>query len=299
MFYFPRSTGRNYEDYDSTACINQYNKIRQMNNKQPKNSYPMDNDILFNNQPLNGQPLDNQPLNNRRPMDNNQPLNNRRPMDNDQPLNNGRPMDNNQPLNNRRPMDNNQPLNNRRPMDNNQPLNNRRPMDINQPSNNLRPINDYNEQINDNIPMDYYVDDYDPSEIREALVFIKNAVEGEKEDELFYNDLIGLAPDQEQKDIIASIRDDEIKHNSFFSEIYEELTGEVVKPLVDVPYEKPTSYIDGIEKALFGELGAVERYRMIYNAMPNKYFRDLLFEVITDELKHGSKYNYLYTINYK
>ena len=60
---------------------------------------------------------------------------------------------------------------------------------------------------------------------------------------------------------------------------------------------KPKTYLEGLKKALFGELKAVEKYRVIREAMPNRYYRDILFEIITDELKHSAKYNYLYTIN--
>ena len=293
MFYFPRSMRKDYGNSYPKAYINQYNNNRQIN-------YPMDDDQPMNNR----RPMDNEPLNNRRPMDN-EPLNNRRPMDNE-PLNNRRPMDN-EPLNNRRPMDN-EPLNIRRPMDNNQPLNNRRPMDINQPVDPRTPL-DFRQPMDPSAPMNdfyqpqmdynqpYLIDEYNPEELREALVLIKDAIEGEREDELFYNDLIALAPDQEQKDMITAIRDDESKHNVYFRDIYEDLTGEVVEPLTDVSYEKPETYLEGIKKALLGELGAVEKYRVIYNAMPNKYFRDLLFEIITDELKHGSLYNYVFNIN--
>ena len=62
-------------------------------------------------------------------------------------------------------------------------------------------------------------------------------------------------------------------------------------------FEKPKSYLEGIKKALFGELGAVERYRAIRRGLPMGPYRDILFDIITDELKHASKYNYLFTLN--
>ncbi|KZL88551.1 hypothetical protein CLMAG_62060 [Clostridium magnum DSM 2767] len=45
--------------------------------------------------------------------------------------------------------------------------------------------------------------------LEEALALIKEAIQGEREDELFYDYLLSLAPTKEEKDIIASIRDDE------------------------------------------------------------------------------------------
>lgn len=138
---------------------------------------------------------------------------------------------------------------------------------------------------------------YDMNLLEKSLEDIKLAVQGEREDELFYDYLISVAPTDDEKKIIASIRDDERGHNKMFRDIYKSITA------VDVPvgnveeFVKPISYLDGIKKALFGELGAVERYREIRRGLPSPMHRDLLFNIITDEIKHSSKYNYLFTLN--
>ncbi|SDC54782.1 Rubrerythrin [Paenibacillus sp. UNCCL117] len=61
-----------------------------------------------------------------------------------------------------------------------------------------------------------------------AVQLIKEAVQGERNDELFYNELINLAPSQEQAAIIESIRNDERAHNKMFREMYRALTGQEV-----------------------------------------------------------------------
>lgn len=137
---------------------------------------------------------------------------------------------------------------------------------------------------------------YNP-QLQEALVGVKEAVQGEREDELFYDYLISVAPTREEKDIIVSIRDDERKHNRLFRKIYKDFTGMKVPPGGEETFEKPKSYLEGIKKALFGELRAVEKYRAIRRALPMGPYRDVLFEIITDEIKHSSKYNYLFTLN--
>lgn len=129
--------------------------------------------------------------------------------------------------------------------------------------------------------------------LNEALDLVKKAIQGEREDELFYDYLISVAPTNEEKDIIASIRDDERKHNKYFREIYAFYTGEGVPSASNVTFEKPQSYIAGISKAKFGELGAVERYRDIRAGLPDRYYRDMVFEILTDELKHAHKYDYI------
>lgn len=136
--------------------------------------------------------------------------------------------------------------------------------------------------------------------LQAALKLVAESVQGEREDELFYDYLISVAPGAEEKEIIASIRDDERKHNRMFRQIYKDFTGQEV-PVQDQgqeeAFEKPASYADGIRRAMFGELKAVEKYRDIRRCLPMGMYQDMLFEIITDELKHAAKYNYLFTLS--
>jgi rubrerythrin len=135
--------------------------------------------------------------------------------------------------------------------------------------------------------------------LEKSLEGIKAAVAGERDDELFYDYLISIAPTEDEKNIIASIRDDERGHNKMFRQIYKSITGVTLPPSSDSDEEftKPTSYLEGIKKALFGELAAVEKYREIRMGLPTTMYRDILFNIITDEIKHSAKYNYLFTLN--
>lgn len=130
-----------------------------------------------------------------------------------------------------------------------------------------------------------------------SLQLIKEAVADEREDQLFYEYLISVAPTNEEKLIIASIRDEERRHNKLFKMIYKDITGQEAPPVNGEDVQRPKSYKDGLVKALFGELAAVEKYRVIRQGLPNTYYRDILFNIITDEMKHSAKYNYLYTLN--
>lgn len=135
--------------------------------------------------------------------------------------------------------------------------------------------------------------------LQEALSLIKQAVQGEKEDELFYNYLISVAPTKEEAEIISSIRDDEMKHNKMFREIYTYFTGEVLPKTEDISFEQPDSYVEGVKRALFGELKAVEKYRNILAGIPVNYYKEMVFEVLTDELKHADKYNYILNLQHE
>lgn len=137
---------------------------------------------------------------------------------------------------------------------------------------------------------------YHPA-FRRCLEFLQKAVAGESLDRMFYDYLIEVAPNMQAQDIIATIRDDEIKHSQMFRQIYQEIAGRPPMPSEEEEFIQPESFCQGIQRALFGELEAVEFYRQIYNCLPTRRYRDMLFEIITDELKHAAKYNFLYTNN--
>jgi rubrerythrin len=128
---------------------------------------------------------------------------------------------------------------------------------------------------------------------QQALHLIKEAVQGERNDELFYDALIKLAPNPEQAAIISSIRDDERGHNHMFRGIYKEMTGQEITGISNEQYQRVESYAAGLRQALQGELSAVEKYRQIWFGLPVGIYRDTVYGIILDELKHASKYNYL------
>lgn len=139
--------------------------------------------------------------------------------------------------------------------------------------------------------------DFTKSTLERSLKLVKEAIAGEREDELFYDYLISEAPTKEQKDIITSIRNDEIKHRKLFRQIYKAFTGMDVGEVSGEEFQKPKSYIDGIKRALFNELKAMEKYRIIRQGLPSRCYRDVVFEILTDEIKHAIKYNYILTLN--
>lgn len=130
-----------------------------------------------------------------------------------------------------------------------------------------------------------------------AIPLLKEAVQDERSDELFYDYLIRNAPSQEDKDIIQSIRNDERKHRKMFRHMYYCLTGKTMEVVEPEPFQPPATYLEGLKRAIFGESGAVELYRKIYFTIPGKTFKNMVFEIMTDELKHGIRYNYLYAKN--
>lgn len=136
-----------------------------------------------------------------------------------------------------------------------------------------------------------------PQNVPGALKLIQEAVAGETEDRMFYQYLIDTAPSEEDKEIIMGIRDDEIHHFNLFKRIYYQLTGQMLPPPQDITFEKPTSYCEGVKRALRGEQNAVRKYRMILYALQDRVQINILTGIITDEIRHGILYNYLYSKN--
>lgn len=136
-----------------------------------------------------------------------------------------------------------------------------------------------------------------PENFQGALTLIQEAVAGESEDRMFYTWLIEHAPSNEDKQIISGIRDNELGHYSLFRQIYYELTGMMVPQTQGEEFTPPSSYCEGLAKALIGEQNAVQKYRKILYAMETRVHINMLVEIITDEIRHGILYNYLYSKN--
>lgn len=151
-------------------------------------------------------------------------------------------------------------------------------------------FNDYNYRSSEPINMN----NDEIITLNQAIESIRESVGDEREDELFYDSLIKNAPTEKEKEIIRSIRDDERKHNRILRELYYDFTGQLIPVDTSVPnIENKLSYKEQLEKALFGELDAVVRYRRIMGTMPSGKSYTLLMSIMTDEIRHANKYNFL------
>ncbi|WP_141400975.1 ferritin-like domain-containing protein [Lacrimispora amygdalina] len=136
-----------------------------------------------------------------------------------------------------------------------------------------------------------------PQNLPNALSLIQQALSGETEDRMFYTWLIDNAPSEEDKQIISGIRDNEIGHYDLFKQLSSNITGSVPQQLPGEQFVPPESYCAGLSRALLGEQNAVAKYRKILYAMQFREDINMMIEIITDELRHGILYNYLYTKN--
>ncbi len=136
-----------------------------------------------------------------------------------------------------------------------------------------------------------------PENLQNALDLIEQALGGETEDRMFYTWLIERATSDEDEQIISGIRDNEIGHFALFEQLYYEITGMMPQKGRGEQFTAPDSYCDGLARALLGEQNAVQKYRQILYAMQDRVHINIMTQIITDEIRHGILYNYLYTKN--
>ncbi|MGE5678661.1 MAG: ferritin family protein [Pseudomonadota bacterium] len=138
---------------------------------------------------------------------------------------------------------------------------------------------------------DDYFDNYEgklPSLLKEAM----------KDEKADYKKYRKMAEMTDNKEIIEQIRfayEDEAKHYDMFREIYEDVTGKDIQ-IMAPEQENINRFIDAVKSSINGELAAVELYREIRAILKGKRHRDMLYEIITDEQEHATRFVYLYSM---
>lgn len=127
------------------------------------------------------------------------------------------------------------------------------------------------------------------------LSLIQEAMKDERHDRVKYKNMMEMANTKEIADQIEFAYKDEGKHYRMFQQIYEDLTGKEI----DIPIPEVEHYnrlIDAVKTSINGELGAVELYREIRSLLQSKKHRDMMYEIITDEQEHATRFVYVYAM---
>ncbi|MBD7912454.1 ferritin-like domain-containing protein [Clostridium cibarium] len=131
------------------------------------------------------------------------------------------------------------------------------------------------------------------------LTSLNESFLNEREDIVYYDYLIEIAPTREEKEIINSIKYNKQLHAQILRKLYRELSG------VDISFQAtekllmPQSYLDGIKAAFPREVKEVEYYKFIKDKFPFGSYRDIISQIIVDKTNNVSKLNYLVTLNSK
>lgn len=127
------------------------------------------------------------------------------------------------------------------------------------------------------------------------LDLITEAMKDEKHDTIKYKRMMGMTDKDKVRKQIEFAYNDEQKHYKMFQNIVYMLTGKKL----DVPEPKVEEYkslLPAVESSINGELGAVELYRKIFSMLSTRQMRDMLYEIITDEQEHATRFVYLYSM---
>ncbi|MDF2533487.1 MAG: hypothetical protein K0Q65_3068 [Clostridia bacterium] len=131
--------------------------------------------------------------------------------------------------------------------------------------------------------------------MRKLLDMIKDAMKDERHDNKKYKMMMDMTENKEIRENIRHAYEDEAKHYRMFQDIYDDLTGEGIEipvPKVDLA----DRFVDNVKSSIQGELEAVEMYRDIRAMLTSKKHRDMLYEIITDEQEHATRFLYIYAM---
>lgn len=124
-------------------------------------------------------------------------------------------------------------------------------------------------------------------------VTVENGAAGIK----LLNFLIDNAPTEQEKRLLIGMRNDELKHEKMLREIYRDITGEDMQIFDPVEINLPESYVDGIVEAILDHFETILLINTIQYGLQSERYRNILFEIRIDELRHADELNFIYTFN--
>ena len=143
-------------------------------------------------------------------------------------------------------------------------------------------------------PMDIY---RYPENLSNALALMQNTLIDDEEEYIFYTYMSEIAPSEEETQMITNIRNDEISHHHLFSKIYQDITETKAIQLNTNRFVRPSSYCEGLKKALLAEQQSIINCRQMLYAMQTRIHINMMTEIVADEIRHATLFNYMYAKN--
>lgn len=129
---------------------------------------------------------------------------------------------------------------------------------------------------------------YHPYQVRSDVSLVTDigkAIQGQYNAIYCYEKLAAQAPNDEVKQKILEIRQDEIRHYQTFSEIYTSLTGRPVH--VSVTESCPSGYREGLRAAFLDEQKTVDEYLDIADKAQDVSIKEQFKRAASDEQNHA------------
>lgn len=109
-----------------------------------------------------------------------------------------------------------------------------------------------------------------------------------------YNELLALAPNLQDQELIEEIIDHTNQNILYLEQIYLGLTGDVIDKLpLGTRISSNLSYAELLRNTLFSKTDTLEQYETLYRMTPIQPYKDVLFNAIVCQLKDATTTNYL------
>lgn len=132
----------------------------------------------------------------------------------------------------------------------------------------------------------------------EFLRSLGESIQDESTAVSFYTDLLQMACSQGLPEIatrfIRHAIEDEQKHLRKLSTLYWAVTGVGLR--TEPRRVEHRNLTDGLQQAMEDEYKAFEEYRALYLAQNDEQLRNLFFQLMTDELEHATRFQYVLQI---
>ncbi|GAA0220880.1 hypothetical protein [Metaclostridioides mangenotii] len=146
-----------------------------------------------------------------------------------------------------------------------------------------------------------------PIQLQNSINLIQDTINAMEQDLLLYNWLGDRIPISELQtlpspnleeiydilEIIETLKNDTINNSNLLKEIYYQLTGTFANIKQGFYFVPPRDLFTGVYDAIVKTTGYIKQLRVIMFGLPNFYYRDALFSIISDELIHGTLLNYV------
>jgi rubrerythrin len=122
---------------------------------------------------------------------------------------------------------------------------------------------------------------------------VEEAINGEYSAINCYARLANLTSNENEKNRILEIRQDEIKHYNQFVQIYVGLTGRQPQP--KIAEGCPDIYLEGLEFAIQDEQKTVDFYMEVSDDSTNKHIKEVFRRAAVDEQNHAVWFLYYFS----
>lgn len=130
---------------------------------------------------------------------------------------------------------------------------------------------------------------------KKLLDMIQIGISDSAQTAFFYKTMMSVLRIPNDIEIVRNAYLDELKHIKLLQEIYYITSGEKAPEYTTMPVSLSENLLENFQKAIFDSLEAADFYRELYFSFLNLEIRDMLFEILTDEQDHATRFNFLFS----